>query len=283
MKVVFAPHSDISSSPGTHTLLRDASQQRGDQEETTESGRDPGIVLLSFFQGLGTACLICDEYCQGKGLSWRGASWEIDANLAKVISNHQPRGDFENETADSVHDLVKQLDPSGQAVVVVAAGPPCHDFSRIRADAPGHLGPEGSKFARFAQLVVDLEKVWSHGRAVLIVENMVPQDRAAMRKIAKILDIYKVDTGGLALPRCLAEEGKPLPCLTTPRRRPAGTPRTEELQREDQQRGEPAMESRSPPSVKEHGIIYLLSGQPNYLSTNGTKRPPTAGMRVQHA
>ena len=104
--------------------------------------RDPDIVLLSFFDGLGTACLVCDEYCKGRGLRWKGASWEIDSNLVKLIAKHFPdvvaRGDFEKESAMSLRDLVQVLDPGGKSIVVVAAGPPCHDFSRIRSDAPGH-------------------------------------------------------------------------------------------------------------------------------------------------
>ena len=93
--------------------------------------------------GLGTACLVCDEYCKGRGLRWKGASWEIDSNLVKLIAKHFPdvvaRGDFEKESAMSLRDLVQVLDPGGnKSIVVVAAGPPCHDFSRIRSDAPGH-------------------------------------------------------------------------------------------------------------------------------------------------
>eukprot|EP00439_Symbiodinium_sp_Y106_P011130 s7285_g1.t1 len=248
-------------------------------------GGNPDIVLLSFFDGLGTACL-CDEYCKGQGLRWKGASWEIDGNLVKLIAQHFPdvvaRGDFAKESATSLHDLVQTLDPGGKTIVVVAAGPPCHDFSRIRSDAPGHDGAEGSKFSRFAQLVVDLEKRWQHGRAVLLVENVIPQNRADMRKIEKMLDAPAIlhdaadfgtisrprvwwcrvpwqeiahrtecplklrwttmqgiprahfdvvkddplsfDTGGLALPRCLTEEQKPLPCLTTPSDDPQGRP-----------------------------------------------------------
>ena len=249
-------------------------------------GGDPDVVLLSFFDGLGTACLICDEYCKGQGLRWKCSSCEIDGNLVKLIAQHFPdvvaRGDFEKASATSLHDLVQTLDPGGKATVVVAAGPPCHDFSRIRSDAPGHDGPEGSKFSRFAQLVVDLEKRWQHGRAVLLVENVIPQNRADMRKIEKMLDAPAIlhdaadfgtisrprvwwcrvpwqeiahraecplkprwttmqgiprahfdvvkddpqsfETDGLSLPRCLAEEQKPLPCLTTPSDDPQGRP-----------------------------------------------------------
>ena len=134
----------------------------------------------------------------------------------------------------------------------------------------------------FAQLVVDLEKRWQHGRAVLLVENVIPQNRADVRKIEKMLDAPAIvhdaadfgtisrprvwwcrvpwqeiahrtecplklrwttmqgiprarfdvvkddpqsfETGGLALPRCLTEEQKPLPCLTTPSDDPQGRP-----------------------------------------------------------
>ena len=66
---------------------------------------------------------VCDEYCKSHGKSWKGASWEIDGNLVKLISQHLPdveaRGDFENETATSLRELVQRLDPSGNSVVVI--------------------------------------------------------------------------------------------------------------------------------------------------------------------
>ena len=41
----------------------------------------------------------------------------------KLISQHLPdveaRGDFENETATSLRELVQRLDPSGNSVVVI--------------------------------------------------------------------------------------------------------------------------------------------------------------------
>ena len=37
-------------------------------------------------------------------------------------------------------------------------------------------------------------------------------------------DPQSFETGGLALPRCLTEEQKPLPCLTTPSDDPQGRP-----------------------------------------------------------
>ena len=246
----------------------------------------PDFVMLSFFVGLGTAFMVCDNYCKEHNLQWLGASWEIDKDLESLGVEHfpqvTPRGDFEQEDAVTIQKLVDELDPSGRARIVIASGPPCHDFSNIRQDAPGHEGQGGSKFTRFAQLIQSAEKLWSRSRAILLVENVIPQNRADMRKVERILDAPAVvhdasdfgtisrprvwwcrvpwqeiahrkdcpfnlrwttmqgiprvhfdvakdtldsfDTDGLVLPRCLTEEAKPVPCLTTPSDDPQGRP-----------------------------------------------------------
>ncbi|CAE7864907.1 DNMT3A, partial [Symbiodinium necroappetens] len=246
----------------------------------------PDFVMLSFFDGLGTAFMVCDNYCKARNLQWSGASWEIDKELESLGAEHFPqvtlRGDFEQEDAATLQKLVEELDPSGRARIVIAGGPPCHDFSRIRQDAPGHAGHEGSKFTRFAQLIQSVEKSWGRSRAILLVENVIPQNRADMRKVERMLDAPAVvhdasdfgtisrprvwwcrvpwqeiahrkdcpfnlrwttmqgiprvhfdvdkdeldsfDTEGLTLPRCLTDEAKPVPCLTTPADDPQGRP-----------------------------------------------------------
>ena len=63
----------------------------------------PDFVMLSFFDGLGTAFLVCDNYCKEHDLQWLGASWEIDKDLASLVTEHfprvVPRGDFDLEDA----------------------------------------------------------------------------------------------------------------------------------------------------------------------------------------
>ncbi|CAE7807536.1 DNMT3A, partial [Symbiodinium necroappetens] len=171
----------------------------------------PDFVMLSFFDGLGTAFLVCDNYCKEHNLQWSGASWEIDRDLESLVAEHfpqvTPRGDFEQEDAATLQKLVDELDPAGRARIVIAGGPPCHDFSRIRQDAPGHAGQEGSKFTRFAQLIQSAEKSWGRSRAILLaVENVIPQNRADMRKVERMLDAPAVvhdasDFGTISRPR----------------------------------------------------------------------------------
>ena len=88
--------------------------------------------MLSFFDGLGTAFMVCDNYCKEHNLHWLGASWEIDKDLESLGAEHfpqvTPRGDFEQEDAATIQKLVDELDPSGRARIVIAGGPPCHDF-----------------------------------------------------------------------------------------------------------------------------------------------------------
>ncbi|CAE7156089.1 unnamed protein product, partial [Symbiodinium necroappetens] len=116
----------------------------------------------------------------------------VNKDLESLGAEHfpqvTPRGDFEQEDAATIQKLVEELDPSGRARIVIAGGPPCHDFSRIRQDAPGHAGHEGSKFTRFAQLIQSVEKSWGCSRAILLVENVIPQNRADMRKVERMLD-----------------------------------------------------------------------------------------------
>ncbi|CAE7268898.1 Dnmt3a, partial [Symbiodinium sp. CCMP2456] len=283
MMIAVVTLTNASGGRGTTTTLHTVSIATTNR--VTKRDQKIAAIDFSFFDGLGTAFLVCDNHCKEHGLNWRGASWEIDEDLVKLGAKHFPdvmtRGDFEEETADSLSKLVQQLDPSRSAQVIIAAGPPC--LVRIRQDAPGHDGTEGSKFTRFAQLIVNLEKSWNRSRATLLVENVIPQNRADVRKIEKLLDVPAVvrdsadfgtisrprvwwcripwsevahrkdcplslrwtsmqgiprvhfdvpkddtqtwDTHGLALPRCLTEEMKPLPCLTTPSDDPNGAAR----------------------------------------------------------
>ncbi|CAE7632255.1 unnamed protein product [Symbiodinium sp. CCMP2592] len=57
------------------------------------------------------------------------------------------------------------------AVLLVFAAPPCHDFSRIRSDPPGTQGPEGSKFVRFARWLKEFAQTSSF-RVLFLVENV---------------------------------------------------------------------------------------------------------------
>ncbi|CAE7841029.1 kanC, partial [Symbiodinium necroappetens] len=180
----------------------------------------PDFVMLSFFDGLGTAFMVCDNYCKEHNLRWSGASWEIDKDLESLGAEHfpqvTPRGDFEQEDAATVQKLVDELDPSGRARIVIAGG------------------HEGSKFTRFAQLIqsaekADMRKVERMLDAPAVVHEIAHRKDCPFNLRWAHFDVDKdtpdsFDTEGLFLPRCLTEEAKPVPCLTTPSDDPQGRP-----------------------------------------------------------
>ena len=132
----------------------------------------PEVILLAAFDGIATAAA---------ALLWLGCritlyiSWEIDPDAIAVIKHWFPaakhRGDLFQDDMQAVHDLVSaQL---AHIPVIVAAGPPCPDFSRLRPHARGHAGPEGCKFKRFVQYMH--AAVPQQRAALWIVENVAMQ------------------------------------------------------------------------------------------------------------
>ena len=167
-------------------------------------------ILLSFFDGIGTAALVFQQILEEK--SWKGHMilWESDEDLAALTKEHFPkadhRGDVDNERVADLIERLDAIDPGRKATVIIAGGPPCHDYSRIRSSAPGAQGLEGSKFVRFAELVKELERSWGRPQAVLIVENVLPQNKADIRAFEKALAAQAVmhdssDFGIISRPR----------------------------------------------------------------------------------
>ena len=80
-------------------------------------------------------------------MKWEGLAWEIDPDLvafsSKQFPNMEHRGDIDSDEPSAVVERLRQLDPACKATVIIAAGPPCPDHSRIRSDAPGSQGSEG--------------------------------------------------------------------------------------------------------------------------------------------
>ena len=188
---------------------REPLPRKARKRDNGQSGR-VDATLLSFFDGIGTAALIFKQVCDEK--SWRGHMllWESDEDLAAVTAEHFPaaeqRGDLDSDCAADILARLEQIDPEHAATIIIAAGPPCHEYSRIRASAPGVNGEEGSKFVRFAKLVKELEASWPWPQAVLIVENVLPQNKADVRALEQALAASAVmhdssDFGVIARPR----------------------------------------------------------------------------------
>ncbi len=60
--------------------------------------------------------------------------------------------------------------------ILICAGPPCPDFSRIRKQAPGLVGPNGQLFAQFLQIVHQVDNAFGQQNVDLVVENVYFQD-----------------------------------------------------------------------------------------------------------
>lgn len=104
-------------------------------------------------------------------------SWEVDEECKGIVSHWFPHvrhfGDACNVDVKAVQAAVQEANPSGDAVVLVTAGPSCPDFSVIRSEAPGRAGPEGRKFSEFCDHVKELEPALAPRQFLLLCENVV--------------------------------------------------------------------------------------------------------------
>ena len=100
-------------------------------------------------------------------------TWETDSDNNDLVKSHFPSAqahlDFTQWTADQVLALL----PEDDNLVVITAGPPCPDFSRILgSEGKGASGTEGQKFVQFSQLLNEITTRLRHPY-ITLVENVV--------------------------------------------------------------------------------------------------------------
>lgn len=121
------------------------------------------------------------------------ASWEVDSECKAVVRAHFPHvrefGDIDDADTDAVAAFVGKADPDGAATVLLAAGPPCPDFSVVSSTARGRSGPEGRKFDTYCSLsLVDDLVPKLGGRKVLhLCENVVFQQEHEVQHFSNCL------------------------------------------------------------------------------------------------
>ena len=136
-------------------------------------------IVLSLFDGVGAAPAILEDLY---GEPVAAFSWEVDRLCVKLASARLPwmtnRADF---TADSAEAVAAKADPRARTIVIVAAAPPCQDFSRI-GSAAGHTGDRGGLFLKSVDFVHDLAGLIGDRRLGFLFENVVmePKDAAAV-------------------------------------------------------------------------------------------------------
>ena len=118
------------------------------------------VILLSFFDGIGTAALATQQLGYERKAFW---SWETDSDCQNTISHHFPDvvhfGDFLKcnpaTVADQIRAVMKLL-PAAQ--LLITAGAPCPDYSVILGDsAAGMQGSTGKLFHQWCLWLLDFE------------------------------------------------------------------------------------------------------------------------------
>ena len=150
---------------------------RGDSAKPVPALADCGdIILLSFFDGLGSAALAV----QSLGIRIRAClEWEVDPCAVAVASRvckglRMKRGDITADDPAQVATIIRDLLHEKPSIVLATAGPPCPDYSKINASAQGREGTSGQLFVRFTEFLQKLEAgvgVQFH----LLVENVLLQ------------------------------------------------------------------------------------------------------------
>ena len=112
------------------------------------------LVHLSFFDGIGAASLALRALDIHPVLT---ISWETDPECIHIIEEHcQPihMGDINDFDIEKLIDtLLDNLDPDVPITILITGGPPCPDFSGIRANPNSTAGATGHLFQKFVQII----------------------------------------------------------------------------------------------------------------------------------
>ena len=145
-------------------------------------------MLLSVFDGLGCARAAAGTLEPKLDPPTIYISWETDPECQKFLADtyapHQ-RGDFTQENMEELGQLLDSVDPERRHTVLLTAGPPCVDYSRIRGDeAPGRDGQEGQKFEAFA--------AWQKEPLKRLVENVLPHRQGDIGHFTDRMDMEAI-------------------------------------------------------------------------------------------
>ena len=166
------------------------------------------VIILSFFDGIGSGPFVFKELF---GRPKAVFSWEIDQLCMNVSSYHVPetqhRGDLAADSPAALAAEILALDPDKTVRILILGGPPCPDFSSIKAQPAGRAGPEGMKFDqmcdfcdRLEQLLNDWPPFW------FLVENVVLKAKGEIQHFSARLKCQPIladaaDFGVVSRPR----------------------------------------------------------------------------------
>ncbi|CAE7364819.1 Dnmt3b [Symbiodinium sp. CCMP2592] len=132
------------------------------------------VIILSMFDGMGSAVFAVQQL----GVRIRALFvWEIDAAAVRVSNTlfkglRFQRGDLEADDATTVAHMLQQMDPGARSPILVLAGPPCPDYSRLK-EGDGRQGKTGRLFQPFCDFLDALEHHLSDRVLHIIAENVL--------------------------------------------------------------------------------------------------------------
>ena len=142
----------------------------------------PMVVLLSFFDGIGTAALALQQLQVGVLLF---LAWEIDATCCEVTTRHFPHvqhmGDFLGTPAKQVAAAVQAVTSANPGSrILITGGPPCPDYSPIKGDeAAGMAGQTGVLFQQWTDWLREFEAI-VQDTVMICIENVVMKNEWAL-------------------------------------------------------------------------------------------------------
>eukprot|EP00438_Fugacium_kawagutii_P022680 Skav224904 [mRNA] locus=scaffold1112:436912:441234:- [translate_table: standard] len=156
------------------------------QTDPPDRHRSPtDLILLSVFDGIGCARVALDQLKDKLPLKIHYFAWEIDEQCTELTSRHfdvHHRGDFRDDNLDDLIQRLDELDPHQSTPVLLTAGPPCPDYSRILGDnGQGRAGQEGIKSEQFCTWQRDLCQRLQPRPVGRLVENVIPHRRADIK------------------------------------------------------------------------------------------------------
>ena len=166
----------------------------------------PEVILLSFFDGIGVAAAALGDHAT-VALTM---AWEIDEGAVRISRDRSTgtfrcRGNIKDEDPECVAKAIDSFDPDRRMQVIIAAGPPCPDFSTI-IEGEGRDGSHGKLFAYFCDLYQQLRVKLRDRRVGILVENVIMASKADQDYFSKRLGVEPVlvdaaDFGVVSRPR----------------------------------------------------------------------------------
>ena len=155
--------------------------------------KDPTWSSSAAFEGIGVAAMVLQDLVGPLALH---VSWECDPECLVLLQRHFPqalhRGDFLEDDPKAVAELVRQADPDAKMTIIQASAPPCPDFSRIKDDAPGKEGAEGSKFPKYCSFAKAVREELPEHYFLQLCENVILSDQGEVEFFSQQLGVPAV-------------------------------------------------------------------------------------------